>query len=939
MNTTHYEKLHLLFSAACELRGAAREDYVRRACEGNPALEHELRELLASDESGGLFDETGLGALHGASRAAALDAELPETIGPYRVLQVLGRGGMGVVYRAVQEKPSREVALKVLAPGIASAESRRRFEFEAEALARLQHPGIAQIYAVGTYVSSAGEQPYLAMEFVRGVALDAWAKQHHGERRACIELLVALCEAVHHAHQKGVIHRDLKPGNVIVDESGRPKVLDFGIARVAGEEDALSLHTRTGQVLGTLAYMSPEQANGDVARIDSRSDIYSLGAIGYQLLSGSLPIELGQLTLVKALKKLVQEEALPLGRRDQGLRGDLETIFAKALRKEPEQRYASALGLADDLRRFLDHEPIRARKATTSYVLSRFARRHAWLLAGLAALFVGLASALAVSLAATARAEEALAQEERSRRQAERAREDERLARSAAEANAEEASKQARVKTAVLEVMSEFFYSSDPANNPDALHHSVAERFERAAVRLEARFAEDPSSERAIRFALAKLLTGLGEQAAALAQLERVRELPDTGADRGQLAEIEHDYAAALWQLERWEPALEAIERAERMLASLPPAPVGAPVQKRVVDGAAMASLRGQILEKLSRTAEAEELWHETLERLESDPATARSNTVVTLLISLAGAELRRGKNAEAEALTRRAVELLQAVEGPESEHALAALNTLAVAIANQGDFARALEILEQVVASNDRVYGEEHPRGIAIQQNIASMLYQRGEIPRAKERFLRVIELAERSGGEQSLNLVAPLTNLGLLLFKAEKDLEGAAALYERAIAIRLAKNPTADRTFSGYYHDLAQIRRAQGQIEEFLALAKRSVEIRKAALGEFHELVLNRRFEYAYALSQSGRLQEAKAEMLAIETKLPEVYGPQHKLTKGLPRGLAEILIELGELERVDELLDTYVQRHVGTSDEAAARETAEKLRARAAERRKEK
>jgi tetratricopeptide (TPR) repeat protein len=168
---------------------------------------------------------------------------------------------------------------------------------------------------------------------------------------------------------------------------------------------------------------------------------------------------------------------------------------------------------------------------------------------------------------------------------------------------------------------------------------------------------------------------------------------------------------------------------------------------------------------------------------------------------------------------------------------------------------------------------------------------------------------------------------------------LDGAAALYERAIAIRNAKNPTPDKMLSGYYHDLAQIRRAQGRTDEFLSLSKRSVEIRKLALGEFHELVLNRRFDYAYALSQAGRLEEAKAEMLAIEQKLPEVYGPQHRLTKGLPRGLAEILIQLGELERVDELLDTYVELHVGTSDEAAARDTAEKLRARAAERRKEK
>ncbi|NOT30259.1 MAG: serine/threonine protein kinase, partial [Planctomycetes bacterium] len=337
----------------------------------------------------------------GRDPASSVRARLlvPREIGPFRILRQIGEGGMGIVFLAQQERPTRTVALKVIHASLLSPRTLRRFEQEAEVLARLQHPGIAQIYQVGTYATEQGVLPYIAMEYVEGERLDHYAAQHALGLRARLELAALLADAVEHAHQKGVIHRDLKPGNVLVTREGLPKILDFGVARLNDDDDSrtTTLRTDVGALMGTLTYMSPEQASGDPAAIDNRSDVYSLGVVLYELVSGKLPYYLERTALPEAVRVIQQEEPSKLSTHDRALRGDVETIVLKALEKDKTRRYASAEALAADIRRHLSNEPILARAPSTWYQLSKFARRNQVLVSGLAAVLLTLLAGVAVS--------------------------------------------------------------------------------------------------------------------------------------------------------------------------------------------------------------------------------------------------------------------------------------------------------------------------------------------------------------------------------------------------------------------------------------------------------------------------------------------------------------------------------------------------------------
>jgi len=325
---------------------------------------------------------------------------LPSRIGNYSIIGRLGEGGMGIVYEARQEHPSRTVALKVIRASRLSSELLRRFGHETEVLGRLQHPGIAQIYEAGTATDETGRSlPFFAMELVKGVPLTDFARVHQLPTRARLELLAKVCDAVEHAHQKGVIHRDLKPANILVDQSGQIKILDFGVARAIGSDmQRTTQTTHIGQLVGTLPYMSPEQVAGDPRELDTRSDVYALGVIGFELLAGCLPYALDDRLLHEALRIIKEDEPTRFSSIDKAMRGDVETIVRHALEKEKSRRYQAASALASDIRRYLNDEPISARPASALYQAGKFARRHKGLVAGLA---TGLAL-LTVGLVATA---------------------------------------------------------------------------------------------------------------------------------------------------------------------------------------------------------------------------------------------------------------------------------------------------------------------------------------------------------------------------------------------------------------------------------------------------------------------------------------------------------------------------------------------------------
>jgi WD40 repeat protein len=375
-------------------------------------LRREVEELLAAETADDALSDQRIEGrdplVPWIATAAESEEPLPERIAGFRVLRRLGAGGMGVVYEAEQEAPRRRVALKLVRPGLAHGERLRRFRLEAEALGRLQHPGIAQIFDFGTADLGQGEQPFFVMELVEGRPLLVHAAEARLDRRARLALVAELCDAVQHAHERGVVHRDLKPDNVLVDTAGRAKVLDFGVARVrAGAVPLTTIHTAQGQIVGTLTHMAPEQLEGDPDAVGPAADVYALGVIAFELLTGCLPHEVAGLSITAAVRRITEVEAPRLGRLDHALRGDVETIVAKALEPYPARRYVTAAAFASDLRRHLAHEPIAARPAGPLTRGLKFTRRHPGLVGGttaaILALGIGLAFAWDFALDARAR--------------------------------------------------------------------------------------------------------------------------------------------------------------------------------------------------------------------------------------------------------------------------------------------------------------------------------------------------------------------------------------------------------------------------------------------------------------------------------------------------------------------------------------------------------
>jgi WD40 repeat protein len=319
--------------------------------------------------------------------AEALRLEPGTRVGRYAVVRPLAAGGAGTVYEALQDDPPRRVALKVMSLGPMSAASIQRFRDEAAILARLRHPGIATVFDAGLHEGV----PYFALEYVEG-ARPITEHASGLDRRARAALFAKVCDAVHHGHEHGIVHRDLKPDNVLVDAAGEPRVIDFGIARAVGEAGGR-------EVSGTLPYMSPEQCDPDSPSADARVDVYALGVLLYELLSGQLPFDLAGLSTAEALRRIREARAVPLSARDRRLRGDLEAIVGKAMAPSRERRYASAAALADDVRRHLALRPVEARPATLLYVAGRFARRRHGTFLGLVAVAAALVAATVVSAA------------------------------------------------------------------------------------------------------------------------------------------------------------------------------------------------------------------------------------------------------------------------------------------------------------------------------------------------------------------------------------------------------------------------------------------------------------------------------------------------------------------------------------------------------------
>jgi tetratricopeptide (TPR) repeat protein len=782
-------------------------------------------------------------------------------IGRYRVVRLLGEGGMGSVYEAEQDRPRRVVALKVIKSGFATAEALRRFQHESQALGRLQHPGIAQIYEASTNDTGFGPQPYFAMELVRGCPLHEYAEAHQLNARERLALMAKVCDAVDHAHERGVIHRDLKPGNILVDEAGQPKILDFGVARLTESDTQLTCQTDLGQVVGTLAYMSPEQLAGDPLALDIRCDVYALGVTLYELLAGKLPYNIDHKPLNEAVEVIREVEPARLCSIQRSYRGDIDTIVAKALEKDKGRRYASAAELAGDIRRYLADEPITARPASAGYQLQKFARRHKALVAGTAAVFLVLAAGVVGSTLEAVRA---------------------RRAELVAEAIND------FLRNDVL-AQASADNQSGPSTKPDP-DLKVRTALDRAAVRLAGKFDRQPEVEAAIRDTIGQTYFELGQAGDARKQLERALELQRRalGADNPQTLKTMDHLGRVV--LDGDKPAQAELLFGETLR-----------IRRRVLGPEhpdTLRSMRGlaRAYNDQDKYAQAEALDTQILQISRRVLGPEHPDTLSSMN-GLAWDYVPQGKHAKAELLFRQVAEISRRVLGPEHPATLGNMMNVAIEYKAQGKYPQAEALESEILEMQRHALGPQHRDTLKCMNNLAETYFLLGKYANAETLFSQIVDITHGKVPAFTENLaetygwlgkypqaealfgetLEAMSRRGLGPGNDWSTLSGMAFMYQRQGKYALAESRAAQvlasqRRILGSEHpdtmasaaDLALAYLSQGKFAESEPLAREAVAFcRRKEADDWPRF----RAESLMGAALSGKKNYAEAEPLLLE------------------------------------------------------------------------
>jgi len=812
---------------------------------------------------------------------------------------------MGTVYEAEQESPRRTVALKVIRAGYLSPQLLKRFEHESQVLGRLQHPGIAQVYEAGTVVEEPGSEnratpsratPFFAMEFIKGVPLTDYAASKNLGTRERLELVARICDAVYHAHQKGVIHRDLKPGNILVDESGQPKILDFGVARATDSDiQQTTIQTDIGQLIGTVPYMSPEQVGGDPDELDTRSDVYALGVIAYELLAGRLPYDLTKRIIHEAVRIIREEEPTRLSSINRTLRGDVETIVAKALEKDKARRYQSAESLASDIRRYLTDQPITARPAGTWYQLKKFSQRNKALVGGVAVSFVILLG----GLAGTAwQADEATKQARRADERAAAATKAEgeaQIQKTAAEASAKAEKERAEQLQQVSDFQAQMLAQVDPTEAGRLLTADVTAKFGEALVK-----ANVPEGERAGQ------VEAFAGQWSKVNATDAARELIDRTILKPAVDAIEKQF--------KDQPVVDAQLR--QVLADryqnlgLPDS--ATPLQERALatrrrvlgeehpDTLTSISNMGTLLRAQGKLSEAEPYYREGLENLrrvlgEEHPDALTSISNMGVLLNT------QGKLSEAATYFREALEKRRRVLGEEHPDTLTSISNLGVLLNAQGKLSEAAPYFRETLEKSRRVLGEEHPSTLNSINNMGALLMAQGELSEAEPYFREAMEKRRRALGEEHPDTLGSIHNLGALL-TAQGELGEAEPYLRETLEKRRRVLGEEHPDTLGSVNNMGALLRSQGKLGEAEPYYREGLEKSRRVLGEEHPSTLNSINNMGGLLQAQGKLSDAEPYLREALENCRRVLGAEHPDTLGSINNMGGLLKALGRLSEAE-------------------------------------
>jgi tetratricopeptide (TPR) repeat protein len=815
-------------------------------------------------------------------------------IGRYKLLEKIGEGGFGIVYMAEQIEPvQRKVAFKIIKPGMDSRAIIARFEAERQALALMDHPNIARVLDAGT--TEAGH-PYFVMELVKGISITDYCDQSHLPTTDRLRLFIKVCHAVQHAHQKGIIHRDIKPSNVLVtlfDGEPVPKVIDFGIAKALGQKlTSKTLFTGFAQMMGTLAYMSPEQAELSGLDIDTRSDIYSLGGLLYELLTGVTPFDSETFSnaALDKIRSMIRETEPPkpstrlrtLGaklsdiakhRRTEPsslhrlLRGDLDWIVMKCLEKDRQRRYDTANALAGDLEHHLKHEPVTAAAPSAVYKTVKLVARHKAAFASAAALLLLLVAGVVVSSW-----------------QAVRARRAEKHALT-------EAIKSQHVSQFLQQMLRGVRPSVALGRDTVLLGEILSNTVERVGKELK----NEPEVEAELRNTIGEVYWALDQGAEAERMHQQALALRRGlyGNVNLEVAQSLHDLTAALWNQGKF-PQAEAAEREALAIRQELLGPEHALVADSLND-------LGTVLRERAKHAEAESLLRQAMEmrrKLLGNESLELAESIMGLSSELFSV----GRLEEAERLDREALPIYEKVQGEESPDIATLLSDLADVLQNAGKFEESDGMGRKALAMRQKLLPPDHLLiGVSL-NNIALGLHLQGKLPEAEDLYRHCLSSFSRRFGTNDLRVATLLNNLGAVL-RDEGRLAEGEDLIRQALAIRrnLLKDDENLPVAGSLYH-LGLALHRKGELTEAEALHRRALTIRRKLLSEPAKFVAASLDALGAVLRDQGRLEESESMHRSALVMRKKLLGDLHPEVMTSLTNLALVLQKRGDLAGVE-------------------------------------